>query len=529
MDGRSFLNWFKNAGIATRLAMGFGCLLLMMVASILTGLHGLRGLSDAALHAVGSDVLRAQRAQEVRILILTARRYEKDSFINLDAPQKFEAYRKKWSEAVASLDKAIAQLRTMPLEDGDAAAAAKLAQALPLYRQGYESVLALMDKGLIGTAEDANRAFEKHKQSVHDMESASAGISERAAAAAQAVAPQITSEYRRIAALQVGLAGVCCALALCLCVLICRYVTRQLGGEPAYAAQVVRRIAEGDLSTPIALGQAHPHSLLAAMASMQQRLEEVVCGIRGSSDSVAGGSQQIAAGNADLSQRTDEQAASLQQTAASMNQLGSAVQATADMARQAAQRAGLASKAAERGGAAVQDVVATMQQISAGSRKIADIVSVIDGIAFQTNLLALNAAVEAARAGEHGKGFAVVAAEVRGLAGRCSEAAREITHLIADSAGRVQAGSQLVGHAGNTMSQLLDEMRDMAALIEQIDRASGEQTLGLQQIAVAIDQLDETTRRNATLVEQSAAAADSLNGQARALAQAVSLFRVGTA
>ncbi|TAK78201.1 MAG: hypothetical protein EPO12_13265 [Aquabacterium sp.] len=386
-----------------------------------------------------------------------------------------------------------------------------------------------MDKGLIGTAEDANRAFEKHKQSVHDMEGASARISERAAAAAQAVAPKIGAEYRRTAGWQLALAAGCCALGVGLCVLICRSLKRQLGGEPAYAAQVARRIADGDLATPIVLGQAHPHSLLAAMETMQQRLEQVVCGIRGSSDCVAGGSQQIAAGNADLSQRTDEQAASLQQTAASMNELGSAVQATAEMARQAALRAGNASKVAERGSTAVQDVVATMQQISAGSRRIADIVGVIDGIAFQTNLLALNAAVEAARAGEHGRGFAVVAAEVRGLAGRCTEAAREITQLIGESSGHVQAGSQLVGHAGSTMAQVMAEVRDMTMLIEQIDRASGEQTQGLQQIAVAIDQLDETTRRNALLVEQSAAASDSLNAQAKALAQAVSRFRVGAA
>ncbi|HYP32621.1 MAG TPA: methyl-accepting chemotaxis protein, partial [Burkholderiaceae bacterium] len=256
---------------------------------------------------------------------------------------------------------------------------------------------------------------------------------------------------------------------------------------------------------------------------------EVVGQVRLSSDSIATGSSEIASGNADLSQRTEAQAGNLQQTAASMEQLTGSVRANADTAGVANQLATEASAAAGRGGVAVNRVVETMNEIAASSRKIGDIIGVIDGIAFQTNILALNAAVEAARAGEQGRGFAVVAGEVRSLAQRSAEAAKEIKALIGASVDRVESGSRLVNDAGTTMTEIVASVQRVTDIIGEISAASTEQSQGIVEVKGAIGEVDQMTQQNAALVEQSAAAAESLKDQAARLAQVVSTFRLGEA
>ncbi|NPE61446.1 methyl-accepting chemotaxis protein, partial [Dickeya dadantii] len=240
----------------------------------------------------------------------------------------------------------------------------------------------------------------------------------------------------------------------------------------------------------------------------------------------ATGSQQIAMGNADLSQRTEEQAASLQQTAASMEQISQTIRQNGETVREAAQLATTASDTAAKGSEVVSNVIRTMSDITASSRKIGDIISVIDSIAFQTNILALNAAVEAARAGEQGRGFAVVAGEVRSLAQRSASAAREIKELITESMEKVESGSQLVGHAGTTMDDIVTQARHVADLIKEIGVTTTEQESGISQINLAVNQLDQVTQQNAALVEQSASAADSLSDQARHLVQLMNVFVV---
>ncbi|SFB63286.1 methyl-accepting chemotaxis protein [Delftia tsuruhatensis] len=308
--------------------------------------------------------------------------------------------------------------------------------------------------------------------------------------------------------------------------MITRTVKQQLGGEPSYAAGVARQIAQGDLSVRVQLTPGDTSSLLRAMEDMRAGLARVVADVRQSSESIATGASQIASGNADLSQRTEEQASNLEQTAASMEEMNATVKLNADTVRTATQLAASSSQAATGGGKIVDRVVATMEQITASSRKIEDIIGVIDSIAFQTNILALNAAVEAARAGEQGRGFAVVASEVRSLAQRSAGAAKEIKALIGESVSKVDEGSGLVGEAGSAMKDIVQQAQRVADLIGEIGAATAEQADGVAQVGDAVVQLDQVTQQNAALVEESAAAAASLNAQAAKLVDLVSLFKL---
>ncbi|MBT3067174.1 methyl-accepting chemotaxis protein [Rhodoferax sp. U11-2br] len=309
-------------------------------------------------------------------------------------------------------------------------------------------------------------------------------------------------------------------------VLITRSLTRALGAEPAELSLAASRVADGDLSASFRVQSDDTHSVMAAMARMQTALIEVVSSVRSGSESVATASAEIAQGNHDLSSRTESQASALEETAASMEELSSTVKQNADNARQANQLAQSASSVAVKGGEVVEQVVNTMKGINESSRKISDIISVIDGIAFQTNILALNAAVEAARAGEQGRGFAVVATEVRALAGRSAEAAKEIKTLISASVERVEQGSALVDQAGATMTEVVGAIRRVTDIMGEISAASVEQSLGVSQVGEAVVQMDQATQQNAALVEEMAAAASGLKNQAQELVSTVALFKL---
>jgi methyl-accepting chemotaxis protein len=309
--------------------------------------------------------------------------------------------------------------------------------------------------------------------------------------------------------------------------LISRRLMRQLGAEPEQANALAQSVAQGDLSTAIALRSGDTTSLMSSLRVMRDGLAALVADVRRNAEGVSSSSREIAQGNLDLSSRTEEQASALEQTAASMEELSSTVKQNAENAGQANQLAISANGVAIQGKALFGDVVTTMKSVSEGSRRIGDIVGVIDAIAFQTNILALNAAVEAARAGESGRGFAVVATEVRGLAQRSAAAAKEIKGLISESVSSVQRGSMLIDKAETTMQEVASSIQRVTDIVGEISAASSEQSIGVAQVSDAVSQMDHVTQQNAALVEQSAAAAESLRQQAGALVQATAVFKLG--
>jgi methyl-accepting chemotaxis protein len=329
---------------------------------------------------------------------------------------------------------------------------------------------------------------------------------------------------RRTQMLILMLAAAACALSLGVAFLSTRSITRPL----AQVVQIARRVADGDLTSDIGVdSRDEAGQMMEALRHMNASLIRIVGEVRSSTESMSGVSGEIASGNLDLSSRTEAQASSLAQTSSSMRELTDTVQQNADNARQANALAGKASEVAARGGSVVSHVIATMGSITQSSKKIVDIIGVIDGIAFQTNILALNAAVEAARAGEQGRGFAVVAAEVRSLAQRSAAAAKEIKLLIGDSVDKVHEGSHLVEQAGVTMAEVVESVRRVTDIMSEITAASVEQSAGIAQVSQTIVEMDQTTQENAALVEEAAAAAAAMQEQAARLARAVSVFKLG--
>ena len=345
-------------------------------------------------------------------------------------------------------------------------------------------------------------------------------------AAVEQTKAEMAAFSQRMLMLALVLVVVALVVASAIVFWLVRHIMKQLGGEPAYAVDVARAISEGDFSRSVELESGDTSSLLYAINAMRQNLTGTIGDIRHSTETISVATREIASGNADLSSRTEQQASSLEETASSMEELTSTVKQNAENARQANQMVVSTADVAVKGGQVVGQVVDTMASIKDSSRKIADIIGVIDSIAFQTNILALNAAVEAARAGEQGRGFAVVASEVRNLAQRSAGAAKEIKSLIEDSVSQVDAGGKLVDEAGKTMGEIVTSVKRVTDIMGEIAAASQEQSAGIEQVNQAITQMDDVTQQNAALVEQAAAASESLKEQASSLTQAVSVFKL---
>ncbi|MEK8046471.1 methyl-accepting chemotaxis protein [Ideonella margarita] len=516
-------SFWSGLRVGSQLTFAFAIVLLLT--AVLGGVATLAlGQVNAASHELAAKWLPAAgHLANTRAAMLDTRAYEVKLASAADASYVAE-YEDKIKASAADAAKHLASYKALPRGDEEAELLAKMEKAWAAYMTVHAKVSALAREGKMDDAKDIGDGAGQMgaDDSIHALDKVTAF----AFAGADATAEQAAAVFAKSRLVLLGLVAASLTIGVLLAVLITRSLLRQLGGEPRQAVVLARAVSGGDLSTPITLRTGDKNSLMAALANMQSSLGQVVRQVREGSEQVATASAEIASGNSDLSARTEQQASALEQTAASMEELGSTVTQNADNARQADTLARSASDVALRGGEVVAQVVGTMREINNSSKRIADITGVIDGIAFQTNILALNAAVEAARAGEQGRGFAVVAGEVRTLAQRSAEAAREIKQLIAASVEKVEAGTRQVDEAGETMSEVVTSIQRVSEIVNQISAASVEQSSGVRQVGEAVTQMDQATQQNAALVEQSAAAAESLKHQATDLVHAVSVFRL---
>jgi methyl-accepting chemotaxis protein len=510
----------SNLNVGTRLAMAFGLVLVLMAFLVVVGLTRFGSIGATSAQLVESDWVKAEAASVITATTRANARRTMELLIVNDknqrerVKQRIEDNKKTITEAIERLD------RLVKLPEGKALLA-KIKDQRKVFVASMGRVAALVDETDYSEARnlmlsETLPALDTLQGSVDALNALQKKVVEQSGAEVIE-----TVRFSQLLFIGIGIGALLAGIAFA--VMLSRSITRPLN----HAVDIARTVASGDLTSRIEVKtKDETGRLLQALKDMNDSLVRIVAQVRTGTDTIAGASTQIAAGNLDLSSRTEEQASTLEETASSMEELTSTVKQNADNARQADQLAQSASEVANRGGMVVSQVVETMGSINESSKKISDIISVIDGIAFQTNILALNAAVEAARAGEQGRGFAVVATEVRNLAQRSAAAAKEIKSLIDDSVEKVAAGTKLVDQAGATMSEIVGSVQRVTDIMAEITAASDEQSAGIEQINLAITQMDEVTQQNASLVEEAAAAADAMQDQARGLQQVVGTFRI---
>ncbi len=515
----------RNMSIRARLSLGFGGLAVMVVAVAALALVALSQANTRFTNFTAGLNARAAETSQIRAAVgdraIAARNLvlvTKEADLALEKTAVVQAH-KAVQDHIASLQKMMATSSDVT-EQGR-----QLVAEIVRVEQAYGPVaLAIVDLALNHKQQEAiTRMNEECRPLLASLIKATNAYAASAESRTEALRQKSAEEYLEQRNEMIGL----CALAAVLAVILGWLITRSVVLPLNRAVDATDRIAGGDLSSPIwVTANDETGRLLSGLQRMQQSLSNTVSTVRASAESVSLASSEIAKGNNDLSERTERQASALEETAASMEQLGSTVHHNADNARKAGELASAASVVAVKGGDVVGQVVETMKGINDSSRQIADIISVIDGIAFQTNILALNAAVEAARAGEQGRGFAVVASEVRSLAQRSAQAAKEIKELISASVERVGRGTTLVDQAGITMQEIVSSVKRVSDIMSEISAASSEQSSGVSQVGEAVMQMDQTTQQNAALVEESAAAASRLSSQAVELVQAVAVFHL---
>ncbi|WP_338679561.1 methyl-accepting chemotaxis protein [Janthinobacterium sp. TB1-E2] len=518
----------QSTKISTRLYTGFGLVLLLLIIVTALGINRVQKI-DAILTSI-SDVnnVKQRHAINFRGSVHDRAIALRDVVLAADAASakpeiaRIETLAANYAQAAAPLDQIIGSGKGVTEAERTALAAIKAseAKAQPIIAKVIQ--LRLADDVAGATAllqQQGAAAFTGWLASVNQLIDLEEKMSREQADSASTVA---RSFFFFMVLLCLGAIAIGTIAAW----RISHGLLRQLGGEPDYAAAIAGEIAAGNLAVTITTGPNDRNSLLYAMRGMRDSLVAIVSQVRAGTQTIATNSREIAAGNLDLSNRTEQQAGSIEETATSMEQLTGTVKQNAEHAIEANQLAVSASGVAVKGGAVVAQVVQTMAAINESSKKIVDIIGVIDGIAFQTNILALNAAVEAARAGEQGRGFAVVATEVRSLAQRSSQAAKEIKSLIDDSVERVGTGARLVDEAGTTMQDIVDSVKRVTDIMGEISVATREQSSGIEQVNQAVGLMDQVVQQNAALVEQSASAAASLEAQAGSLSQVVSIFKL---
>ena len=510
----------RGMRIQTRLTLGFGLLIAMMLVMVVVGFVGLTNVSNSNKHLIEKDWVKAGAANTLSSIALANGRRTVEILTAPTAAHRAQM-RAEISGGRDAFVKAFKTLQDM-VELPEARALLKQAEdARGRYVISQAKFNSLVDETRLEEASvELNGHTLRELNTVQVSVDALAEIEHRIVVE-NGIKAADEAHTARLILLGMGAAGLLCGMALAIS------ITRSIVAPLMSAVQVAQAVAAGDLSSRVEVRTSDETGLLMqALKDMNHSLSGIVGEVRNSSDAIATATSQIAAGNLDLSSRTEEQAAALEQTSASMQELAGTVKQNFDSGKHANELVESASKVAIKGGAVVAEVVHTMEAINTSSRKIADIIGVIDSIAFQTNILALNAAVEAARAGEQGRGFAVVASEVRSLAGRSATAAKEIKGLIDASVDNVSQGCTLVEQAGSTMDEIVVSVRRVADIMGEISLASQDQTQGIEQINQAMVQMDQVTQQNAALVEEAAAAAQSLEAQAQSLVQTTSVFRL---
>ncbi len=513
--------FMRQFTIRTRMVGAIAVVLVLLATVGGAGLWGMSRQAAVAQEFSANAFQETVTLSQLKSAFGDITRHEKDMVIAYEKPEQVAAAKSKWESAHGQ---ALKQMQAMlaGAEDEDNAILRELQKELEAYVAAVEPVSRQLADSGYETATIANRMLARAHERF-------AGMTERLARIEAAIATEVRALEEESAAANAQtlmVFGVALAIAALIVVPTTLANMTSICGPLDRARELADAIAQGDLTRPVHdQGRDELARLMSALGAMQGSLNGIVTEVRSSTDSIGTASTQIASGNQDLSGRTEQAASSLQETAASMDQLSSTVRQSADAARQASEMASANAEVAARGGQVVGQVVATMQDIQASSQKIGDIIGVIDGIAFQTNILALNAAVEAARAGEQGRGFAVVAGEVRNLAQRSAEAAKEIKALIGASVDKVHTGTQLVAQAGSTIGEIVDNAQKISTFIADITTAAQEQSQGIGQVNAAVGQLDQMTQQNAALVEESSAAAQSLKDQAEQLGALVGRFR----
>jgi len=513
----------KHMKVGTKLGLGFGLVLVLLLSIAALGVVNMSTIHAKLDRVVNENAVKTELVGRMSEAVHIVARVSR-SVVLLDNDAAIANEMNKVASARKAYDEARDRLAAMPATAAGVAIRDRIAGMQNASRALNNKVFEL------ARAHDDVAATEVlMKQAGPVTQQWQDAMAEYAAlqrATNQSDADAASTAYARARTMMLALSALAVAIGVVASVLIARNLLRQLGGEPDYASDIAGRIAAGDLTVAVDTRHDDNHSMLHAMKMMRDALSAIVTEVRTGTQTIAAASTQIAAGNQDLSSRTEQQASALEETASSMEELTSAVRQNTDNARQANVLADAASTVARQGGSVVAQVVDTMGAINDSSRKIVDIIGVIDGIAFQTNILALNAAVEAARAGEQGRGFAVVASEVRNLAQRSASAAREIKELIGNSVEKVEIGSKLVEQAGQTMSDVVDSVQRVNDIMVEISSAGHEQSAGIEQINQAVTEMDTVTQQNAALVEEAAAAAEALQEQAANLERIVSVFRV---
>jgi len=518
----------RNMSVRSSLMLAFACVL---VGALVIGVFSLfqMGRLNASTHVIyEQEYIAGQAAEQVRSYLLRASRAQTQLLTASTAAER-DTLAGDIETSLGNVGKQMDTIRQLSSSDESVETAKQLVDAIAKWTKRLreyvklvkEQPLSYMEMSPDVSMEDAGLVNETKK-----VEKFVDALVQQRGQSAQATMLHAAQIYDTSLIWVVGITLALIAASLVVSGVVTRRVTRQLGGEPAYAKSIASGIANGDLTTPIKLAPNDTESLLYSLHDMRTRLAQTMGEIADSSAQVANASREISMGNLDLSNRTEQQASSLEKTTANVEQLAAIAKRYADSSTRAAQLSGSASQAAREGGEVVANVVRTMDKISESTQAIHANIGAIQSIAFQTNILALNAAVEAAHAGDQGRGFAVVASEVRDLAQRSATAAREISALIENSAQQVKEGTQLARTAGQTIAGMAQTVQQVSTVMEEISGASLEQSAGIEEMNRAIGQIDETTQQNAALVEEAAAAAQSLDEQAQALDQLVGRFEL---